>query len=106
MERVSGKELERIVEDGLVVVDFYADWCAPCRFLKPILERVEKDYSGVRFVKVNVDDDPEVAYRYGVASIPTVLIFHKGRVVGGFVGAMPENAVREQIDRAIRRALH
>ena len=100
MKEIDGNELERIVENGLVVVDFHADWCAPCRFLKPILEKVEREFDGITFVKVNIEEYPEIAFKYGITSIPTVLIFHDGRVVGGFVGALPEEAIKAEILKA------
>lgn len=65
-----------------VVVDLYADWCGPCRALAPLLERLAQHYQGrVKFVKVNVDDEPDIAAHFEVSSIPTLLVFDGGRVV-------------------------
>jgi len=100
MREIDGNELEEIVEKGLVVVDFYADWCAPCRFLKPILEKVEREFDEITFVKVNIEKHPEITFNYGITSIPTVLIFRDGKIVGGFIGVLPEEAIKAEILKA------
>lgn len=89
--------------DELVVVDFYADWCGPCNFLSPILEKLEKEFEGkIRFYKLNVDRNPEIANYFGISSIPAVLMFKKKRIVNGFIGALPESAVRAEIEKALK----
>lgn len=102
MKKIDEREFVNVIMgDKLVVVDFYADWCMPCRYLSPILEKLSREYRDVEFYKVNVDENQELAFEYGISSIPTVLFFRKGRVVGGFVGAMPEAMVREEIEKAL-----
>lgn len=84
-----------------VLVDFYADWCNPCRMLSPIIEEVSETRPDVRFCKVNVDEQMEVAQRYQVSSIPMLLLFHQGKVVDQVVGLQSKSAVLDLIQQAL-----
>jgi len=83
-----------------VLVDFYADWCGPCRMLAPTLDKLAKEFSGkARIVKVNVDKEPELASRYQVSSIPALVFVSDGEVVGQSAGAAPEVALRRALNQ-------
>ena len=86
--------VNEVVEyNGKVLVDFYADWCGPCKMLAPVLEEIEKERTDIKIVKVNVDECPSIAAKYGVMSIPTLLVFENGTVKNQSVGFRPKNAV-------------
>jgi thioredoxin len=83
----------------LVMVDFWAVWCGPCQMVAPIVEELAKEYTGkVKVRKLNTDENPEVAGRYQVMSIPTILFFKNGQVVEKLVGARPKRQFKEMID--------
>src|SRR5712664_4543790 len=85
-----------------VVVDFWAPWCAPCRALTPVLKKLEREYAGrFKLVKVNVDENQELAEALQVRSIPAVFAFRDGKPLAHFLGALPEAQVRAFIERAL-----
>ncbi|SGZ48745.1 CIC11C00000002641 [Sungouiella intermedia] len=75
--------------DGLVVVDFFATWCGPCKMIAPLLEKFSKEYTAAKFIKVDVEELSEVAQEYEISSMPTVLFFKNGQIVGKVIGANP-----------------
>ena len=85
---------EVIQSDTPVVVDFWAEWCMPCKMVAPVLEQISQDYAGrLKIAKVNVDDNGEIAQKYNIVSIPTLLLFKDGDVVGQQVGAVPRETI-------------
>jgi len=81
-----------------VIVDFWAEWCGPCRMIAPALTDIAKAYSGrLKVVKLNVDDSPGTAGDYGITGIPTLLVFKNGEIVERIVGAMPKTAIEQAI---------
>lgn len=92
-------EFDNIVsENKIVVADFFADWCGPCKMLGPEIEKVSEANTDVVFVKVNVDDNIELAQRYGVMSIPTVLAFKDSKLANQFVGYIPGPQIQKFVD--------
>jgi thioredoxin 1 len=79
-------------------VDFYADWCGPCKILSPILEDLVPDNENVRFVKVNIENSPDLANKFGIRSVPTLLFIKDGKVVDKLLGAYPKPTIQGKID--------
>ncbi len=93
---------EVLRSDIPVFVDFYADWCGPCKIIAPTIEALSEEYAGkIKFVKVNVDDDQQVALKYDIMSIPTAMLFENGNVMDSIVGAFPAATYRQRIERAL-----
>ena len=95
-------EFEAIKNNGVVLVDFYADWCGPCKMLAPVLEELSNEYEGkAKIVKVNVDEVSDLASEYGVMSIPNLFILKDGVVVKNIVGYQPKPALKQVLDSLI-----
>ncbi|RLF49588.1 MAG: thioredoxin [Thermoplasmata archaeon] len=97
---LNSDNFQQFVENhDVVLVDFWAPWCAPCLLLTPIIEELEKEMEGVVFAKLNVDDNQEIAREFGIMSIPTLMIFKRGEMADMVVGVMAKDALRERIER-------
>ena len=93
---------EVINNSGITVVDFFADWCGPCRKMGPILEEVENELnSKVKFAKINTDNNLDMAKKYQVSGLPTIMIFKSGEPVERLVGLMPKNSIITNIEKHI-----
>lgn len=94
---------EQVINAGTpVLVDFWADWCGPCKMIAPIVEELAEEYDGkVSFAKVDVDSNPQAATQYGVRSIPTLLIFKDGVPVDQVVGAVPKEVLKKRLEAVV-----
>lgn len=92
-------EVEVLKNKGIVLVDFYAQWCGPCKMTGPIIEKLAEEVKNVKFVKVDVDQNQELTSQYQVFSIPTFLIFKDGQVVNQFVGVMGKEGFLTEINK-------
>ena len=100
--KVTDEAFEKtVLESSLpVIVDFWAPWCGPCKMVAPILDKIAKEYAGeVIVAKVNTDENPEWAMKYGVQGIPTMLLLYDAKIVNRQVGALPEPMLREVIEQ-------
>jgi thioredoxin 1 len=89
---------EVLESDKLTVIDFWAEWCGPCRAIGPVIEELAKDYAGkVNIGKVNVDNNPNVSVNYGITSIPAILFIKGGKVVDKQIGAVPKSVLDKKI---------
>lgn len=90
-------EVEVLKSDKPVLVDFYADWCGPCKMIAPLVQQIAEESSDYRVYKVNVDHAPQLAARYSVMSIPTLMVFREGKAVQQAVGARSKEAIKAML---------
>ena len=103
MRNYNTKEFKELLEkDGLVLVDFYATWCGPCRTIAPLLEKVAAEYDGKIIVgKINIEDSPNVTMKFGIRNIPTLLFFKNGEIVDKHVGVIRESDLVDKINNLL-----
>ena len=100
MKIINENEFEAVTKQGLVLVDFFATWCGPCKMLTPVLEELSSKYEGqMEVVKVDVDESGNLAMRFGIMSVPTMLVFKNGEMVGTLQGFQPF----PQLEAALKR---
>jgi thioredoxin 1 len=93
VKELTTKEFDEATKDGLVLIDLFATWCGPCRMLSPIVDEVSEEVPGLKVFKVDVDESPEIAERYNVASIPTLLVLENGDLKNVSVGYVPKQKI-------------
>ncbi len=95
-------EEEVVKSDTPVVVDFWAEWCGPCKMIAPIVEELAGEYEGkVKFTKMDVDSNPQTPMQFGIRGIPTLLIFNSGKAVDQVVGAVPKSMLKKRVDEVL-----
>lgn len=104
MDSINDANFQDIIKksDKPVLVDFWADWCMPCKMIAPILEELNSEYKNkINIVKMNIDENTETPQQYGITSIPTIIIFKEGNAVETLVGALPKNQLQEILKKHI-----
>ena len=103
MNIIHGNEenFNELISSGEVLVDFFATWCGPCRMLSPVLEEISSDRAGIKVVKIDVDECPNLARNYGVMSVPTLFLFKDGKEVSKQNGYMPKEELLEWINENV-----
>lgn len=101
---ITDSNFEEVVmkSDKPVLVDFWAEWCGPCRMVGPVVEELAKDYEGKAVIgKVNVDENPEISVRFGIRNIPALLFFKNGEIVDKQIGAVPKSVLNEKLEKQL-----
>lgn len=95
MEYGTEMNFNELINEGLVLVDFFAEWCGPCKMIGPVLEEISKEETDIKIVKVNVDEQGVLAQQFGVMSIPTLILFKDGEKIDQMVGFAPKPQLKE-----------
>ncbi len=98
LTELNDNNFDTVTKEGIVVVDFWAAWCGPCRMLAPTMEELARENPQVSFAKLNVDEYPQLASRHGVMSIPTLLFFVNGELKDNSIGAVPKAVIEKKLE--------
>ena len=102
LKEVTEQDFQSTVDRGVTLVDFWAEWCGPCRMVTPVLEELQGELGDrAQIVKLNVDENPNIAQQFGISGVPTMLLFKDGQVVDKLVGASSINTYRDLINKQI-----
>jgi len=102
VEEINSNEFNEIIKNGNVFVDFYADWCYPCKMMMPVVDEIEGELKDVSFYKINVDNNEDIAIKYNVQSIPRFLVFKDGELKGTFVGGREKEQLLSEVLKCIK----
>ena len=97
--KLKNKDFDAAIQSGFALVDFYAEWCGPCKMMSPIVDEIADERTDVTVAKVNVDESSELASRFGVVSIPTLIIFKNGKESNRIIGARPKAAILAELEK-------
>ena len=98
MEVITNVQFDEVISKGVVVIDFFANWCGPCKMLAPVLEEVASDRDELKVVKMDIDENMELAKTYGVMSVPTLMLFKDGNMISKKIGFMPKELITSWVE--------
>ena len=102
VQSVSGEQFEAVIRDNdIVIIDFWAQWCAPCRQFSHVYEQVAAQYGTIFFAKINIEEEPELSEAFHIRSIPHLMVFKQGIVIYSEAGSMPESTLKELVEQAM-----
>ncbi len=101
MEKLTTSNFNEVISEGVTLVDFYADWCGPCKMMGPVLEELATEMTNVKFRKVNVDEEGTLAQQFSVMSIPALMLFKDGKMVNSTVGFNPKPMIEKFVKTAL-----
>ena len=93
------ENFDELIKDGTTLVDFYAEWCGPCKMLAPLLEEISNEISDIKIVKVNTDNFEELSQKYGIMSIPTLILFENGKEINKNIGFISKDEIKKFINK-------
>ena len=99
---INSQEFDNTIESGVVVVDFFATWCGPCKMLSPVIDELSGELENVNFVKVDIDQSMDLAQKFKIVSVPTLKVFKNGEEVDTLMGFMPKEVLKSKVEAHIR----